>query len=170
MLGNISSLAHDAAITPRLCQVLVASPQNVAKFVVCKSLALITLQTDGMKHIQEHTLDGLPPSTLHGTLKVGALRKPGKIFLCSSAEVPEVLLGKIHDFPADTFLGILKHVVQEIIEVCTEELTQAVMGYSLMQHSLLNIFNVTMILNHDGNLASMSVIETLRLLALTGQR
>ena len=44
------------------------------------------------------------------------------------------------------------------------------MGYSLMQHSLLNIFNITMILNHDGNLASMSVIETLRLLALTGQR
>lgn len=109
--GSIrSGLAQNTPVSPRLLQVLIASPKQVPQLVVTQLRPLPAFKAEPMKHIQEQPLD-LHPERRGHLLKVRILGKPGKIFLSGRSEVPPTLSRKSHHLTTYLGLCMLEHIV-----------------------------------------------------------
>ena len=110
LLRHIGGLAQNTPVSPRLLQVLIASPKQVPQLVVTQLRPLPAFKAEPMKHIYEQPLD-LHPERRGHLLKVRILGKPGKIFLRGRSEVPPTFSRKSHYLTTYLRLCMLEHIV-----------------------------------------------------------
>ena len=161
---QVLSRAKDAAERARLFKVLVTPPQDVAQLIVGEYGSRV-VEAKRVQHIQESLLDSRPEGRV-GCLVVHILCKARKILLCGGTLVVALLLHERVYLLPYLVVAALVHVIKELVEVLTEQLTQAVVGYRLMQYCLLHICHTGVVAYDYGYLASSLVVEAFCLLPL----
>ena len=114
--GDVGGFLQNAAVSARLCKVLIAPPQQVAQLVVGERHAGEALEPYLAEHVQEERFYFLPPARVN-VLEVRIFRQRSQIFFGGSAEVPTVLRGKPCNAAAHILVGVLVDVVEERVEV-----------------------------------------------------
>ena len=122
--GDVCGFPQNAAVSARLCKVLIAPPQQVAQLVVGERHAGEALEPYLAEHVQEERFYFMPPTRVN-VLEVRIFRQRSQIFFCGGSEVPTALFRKPDDAAAHVLLCILEHVVEERVEVVAEQAEQA---------------------------------------------
>ena len=132
LLHHVGGFTQDAAITSRLCQVLIATPEDITQLVVRQRNAVEVVEPNLMKHPQEQLLDFPPPACIQ-VFKIGFFCQRSKMFFRGKPGVPTILLRQLHNLSAHIHVGIIVHIIQEGIKMLSKELTQSVVCHGLMK-------------------------------------
>ena len=147
MFRYILGFSQDTAVSARLGKVLVASPKDIAQFVIRQGYAGEVFKAYLVEHTQEQFLNLLPPACVH-VIEVGAFCQRSKIFFGSGAEIPVALFGKLYDMPTHILVRVLENVVKERIEVFPEQFAQSVVRHGFMEQGLFCVVHTRMVRYH----------------------
>ena len=168
--GNVFGLLEHVTVSIRLCKVLVATPQDVAKLVVgdITDNTLIVFQAKGFKHIQESPFDLVEPVVypwpVFGILKFGVLSQLAHILFGSFPHIAIILVGQLVNAVTNLEGGTLIGIIKEGVIVAAKQLSQSMVGYTLMKDGLYNIRRATVVAHHNDDAIRLRIIPALGIL------
>ena len=147
--------------------VLVASPKDIAKVVICKQV--FQADTRLSKHTDKEVLYLIPPTTLHSSVEVGIFGESGKIFLGCLALVAVVFDGELFQSPLYINAGVVPNVIKEGVELIAKQFPQSVVCHTLVEHGSHYVVDTGVLRQYDSYLAALRIKPTLSFGFLAGQ-